>query len=125
MAADPTDVCFPDKYSHARFIVCIITQENHQWYMKAVFRKTIEYDILPVMPIIARASKKLRHDRKRTKVIADVKLILRNTIKSFRKSPAKKQLSVVFRTIDKAAKRNIIHKNKAARLKSRLAKLLK
>jgi small subunit ribosomal protein S20 len=77
------------------------------------------------MPIIARASKKLRHDRKRTKVTMAARENLRNFVKSFRKSPTKKSLSGVFQTLDKAAKRNIIHKNKAARLKSRLSKLLK
>ena len=50
---------------------------------------------------------------------------LRDFVKSFRKSPTKKSLDKVFQTLDKAAKRNIIHKNKAARLKSRLSGLLK
>jgi len=77
------------------------------------------------MPIIARAAKKLRHDRKRTKITMSVRETLRGVVKSFRKSPSKKSLSHVFETIDKAAKRNVIHDNKAARLKSRLSKLLK
>ena len=77
------------------------------------------------MPIIAQAAKKLRHDRKRTKVTMAVRETLRDAVKSFRKSPAKKSLSKVFQTIDKASKRNVIHANKAARLKSRLSKLLK
>jgi small subunit ribosomal protein S20 len=76
------------------------------------------------MPIIKRAAKKLRHDRKRTAQIALVRAAVRNIIKSFRKSPSKKSLNKVFQTIDKAAKRNIIHKNKSARLKSRLSKLI-
>jgi len=37
---------------------------------------------------------------------------------------AKKTLQEVFSSLDKAAKKNIIHKNKAARLKSRLSKIL-
>jgi small subunit ribosomal protein S20 len=77
-----------------------------------------------LMPIIARAAKKLRHDRKRTKQTMSVRAGLRDIVKSFRKSPTKKSLDKVFRALDKAAKRNIIHKNKAARLKSRLAKLI-
>ena len=77
------------------------------------------------MPIIARAAKKLRHDRKRTKVTMAARETLRSVVKSFRKSPTKKSLGRVFQTLDKAAKRNIIHKNKAARLKSRLSQLLK
>jgi small subunit ribosomal protein S20 len=76
------------------------------------------------MPIIARAAKKLRHDRKRTKVTMAARENLRGVVKSFRKSPTKKSLKDVFRVLDKAAKRNIIHKNKSARLKSRLSHLL-
>jgi small subunit ribosomal protein S20 len=76
------------------------------------------------MPIIARAAKKLRHDHKRTKVTSAVRENMRDVVKSFRKSPTKKSLENVFRTLDKAAKRNIIHNNKAARLKSRLSRLL-
>jgi len=77
------------------------------------------------MPIIARAAKKLRHDRKRTKITMVARENLRGVVKSFRKSPTKKSIDLVFKTLDKAAKRNIIHKNKAARLKSRLSHLLK
>ncbi len=76
------------------------------------------------MPIIARAAKKLRHDRRRTKVTMASREALRNLIKSFRKSPSKKTLNHVFQALDKAAKRNIIHANKAARLKSRLSDVI-
>jgi ribosomal protein S20 len=40
-------------------------------------------------------------------------------------TPGKKTLSAAFKALDKSAKGHIIHKNKAARLKSRLSKLLK
>lgn len=76
------------------------------------------------MPIIAQASKKLRHDRRRTKQTMAARESLRNIIKGFRKSPTKKTLTGVFRALDKSAKRHIIHKNKAARLKSRLSKAM-
>ena len=77
------------------------------------------------MPIIASAIKKLRHDRKRTETNRDTKESVREIVKSMRKNPSEKTLSSAFKTLDKAAKRNVIHKNKADRLKSRLAKLLK
>lgn len=77
------------------------------------------------MPIIAQAQKKLRHDRKRTKQTMSIRKAVHDVVKSTRKSPSKKSLSAAFRALDKAAKRNVIHKNKAARLKSRLSKLLK
>jgi small subunit ribosomal protein S20 len=76
------------------------------------------------MPIIARAAKKLRHDKKRTIQIAVIRAGIRTIVKSFRKSPSKKSLDKVFQALDKAAKRNVIHKNKSARLKSRLSKLI-
>lgn len=77
------------------------------------------------MPITKQASKKLRHDRKRTKETMVVRKVLHDVVKSVRKTPSKKSLSLAFKTLDKAAKRSVIHPNKAARLKSRLSKLLK
>jgi len=76
------------------------------------------------MPITAQAEKKLRHDRSRSIVTASRRASLRNTIKEMRKNPTPKQLSLVFTILDKAVKNNIIHANKAARLKSRLSKLV-
>ena len=77
------------------------------------------------MPIIHRAIKKLRHDRARTKVTMRQRVKLRLLIKTMRKTPSKKALTLVFSALDKAAKTHIIHANKAARLKSRLSSLLK
>jgi small subunit ribosomal protein S20 len=77
------------------------------------------------MPIIKRAIKKLRHDRKRSSYNAKTRENLRSVVKTMRKSPSKKNLTTVYKTLDKAAKTRIIHANKAARLKSRLAKLVK
>ncbi len=77
------------------------------------------------MPIIKGAAKKLRHDRKRTVTTMHVRESTRNVVKAYRKSPSKKSLQKVFQALDKAAKLNVIHANKSARLKSRLSKLLK
>lgn len=76
------------------------------------------------MPVSKQAEKKLRHDRLRTKTNAGKKLALRDAIKKTRKQPTAKSLTEVFSLLDKATKTNLIHKNKAARLKSRLSKLL-
>lgn len=76
------------------------------------------------MPITAQAEKKLRHDRKRTvenKLIRDKVRIL---LKDARTKKSKKSVSLAFGALDKAAKLHTIHANKAARLKSRLTKLL-
>jgi small subunit ribosomal protein S20 len=77
------------------------------------------------MPITKQAIKKLRHDKKRTKVTAKARQTVRETVKEMRKKPTAKSLSSAFQILDKAAKKHLIHKNKAARLKSRLSKLLK
>ncbi len=80
--------------------------------------------LFPYMPITAQAAKKLRHDRKRTGQTKIVRESLRDLLKAMRKSPSTKILAKVFSALDKAAKRNIIHPNHAARLKSNLAKLI-
>jgi small subunit ribosomal protein S20 len=76
------------------------------------------------MPITKQAEKKLRHDRKRSIKTAKQRSDLRETVKQFRKKPTKKGLETVFSTLDKAGKLHVIHTNKAARLKSRLSKLV-
>lgn len=76
------------------------------------------------MPITKQASKKLRHDRKITVRTMTVRTSVRDVVKMMRKSPTAKTLTKAFQVLDKAAKRNIVHKNKAARLKASLAKLI-
>lgn len=70
------------------------------------------------MPISKAAKKAQRQNIKRKAHNVQIKKELKESIKK----AAAKNLSQVFSTIDKAAKRHIIHKNKAARLKSQLAK---
>lgn len=76
------------------------------------------------MPITKQAIKKLARDRLIAKKNASLRERLRDQVKHMRKTPTKKALSLVFSALDKAAKRHIIHANKAARLKSRLSRLL-
>ena len=76
------------------------------------------------MPLTKRAIKKLRHDKNRSLHNASVIKTLRKLIKTMRNHPTAKALRIVQQALDKAAKRNIVHPNKAARLKSRLSKLL-
>ena len=75
------------------------------------------------MPVTKQAKKKLRQDLKREIKNRDLKSKFKKTLKVTRTSPTAKKLSEASKVIDKAAKKNVIHKNKAARLKSRLAKL--
>lgn len=75
------------------------------------------------MPVTKQAKKKLRKDVRREKKNLDLSNKFKKTLKKSRKSPTLKKLSEASKVIDKAAKKNVIHKNKAARLKSRLYRL--
>ena len=74
------------------------------------------------MPIIKSAIKKLRKDKVRTLRNKIRKENLKSLIKKARVSKTPQNLQAVFSALDKAAKVNLIHKNKASRLKSRLSK---
>lgn len=76
------------------------------------------------MPVIKQAIKKVRQDRRKTTVNLRRKLAYKKAVHDFRRQPSKKVLTAVFSALDRAAKTNVIHKNKAARLKSRLSKMI-
>ena len=77
------------------------------------------------MPIIKSAKKKLRVDKRRTKVNRVYRNKLKDALKEAREKKTKKSLQETYRVIDRAAKKKVIHKNKAARIKSRLVKQIK
>jgi small subunit ribosomal protein S20 len=56
-----------------------------------------------------------------------VKTVIRGTLKDYKADQDKTtdKLKVVAKVLDQAASNKVIHKNKAARLKSRMAKLAK
>jgi len=77
------------------------------------------------MPRTKSAKKTLRSDlRKRALNLRRLRA-MRQALKKIIKAPEGTSLSQAFKQIDKAAKEGVIHKNKAARLKSRLSKKLK
>lgn len=76
------------------------------------------------MPIIASAKKKMRKDKKRTAHNYKLKTQIKGVIKQTRKTPNPKNYAELQSRLDKAVKTNLIHANKAARLKSRISKLL-
>lgn len=76
------------------------------------------------MPVTKSAKKALRKDRRRTIINKKRKKYLKEAIKAFKKNPTEKTYRLVASVLDQTAKKKVIHKNKAARLKSRLAKLL-
>ena len=75
------------------------------------------------MPIIQSAKKKMRQDKRRTKRNKPVRTQVKTAVKDARVKPSKRTLQEAFSALDIAAKKHILHKNKAARLKSRLSKL--
>ncbi len=74
------------------------------------------------MPVLKHAKKKLRQDKKRTADNLKIKETFKKLVKKAKANPTKEMLSEAYSSIDKAAKKHIIHKNKAARLKASLAK---
>jgi small subunit ribosomal protein S20 len=73
------------------------------------------------MPIIKSAKKRVRTARKAAVRNSKTRRNLKSTLKIFAKSPSAKSHSNAQSTLDKAANKGVIHKNKAARLKRRAA----
>lgn len=76
------------------------------------------------MPVTKQAIKKVRQDRHKTVYNLRRKKTYKKAVSALRKNPTAEGLVKVYKALDLAAKTNVIHKNKAARLKSRLAKLV-
>ncbi|MDP2696244.1 MAG: 30S ribosomal protein S20 [bacterium] len=84
------------------------------------------------MPNTASAKKSFRQSAQRRLVNISRKQTLKGTIKSYKKlvadkktDEARKELATVYKRLDKAAKVNLIKKNTASRLKSRLSRLVR
>ena len=77
------------------------------------------------MPIIKSARKRVKVTQKATIRNAKTKRLLKESLKTLTKTTNAENLKLAQSAIDRAAKKNVIHKNKAARLKSRAAKLAK
>ena len=77
------------------------------------------------MPIIKSAKKRVRVAEKATIRNVKTKRSMKTALKAFSKKSSTDTLKDAQSAIDKAAKKNVIHKNKAARLKSRAAKQAK
>lgn len=76
------------------------------------------------MPITTSAKKALRQSKSRREGNIAKANAYKDAIKKYKKTPSKDLLVLVYKTLDKAAKANVITKNKAARLKSRFSKLV-
>ena len=76
------------------------------------------------MPNIKSAKKRMRSNEKKRQVNSFVTGSMKTAIKKFEKEvkEATKNLNIAIQRIDKAMSSGLVHKNKAARLKSRLTK---
>jgi small subunit ribosomal protein S20 len=74
------------------------------------------------MPIHRSAVKKIRQDRKRTERNLLIKRRIKSLTLEYKKSPSLSGLQKIQSVLFRAAKTNIVHKNKAGRILSRLAK---
>lgn len=76
------------------------------------------------MPILKNAKKALRASKKKNIINTQVRSKLKTAVDEMKKSPAADKLNAAFSVIDRSVKKNIMQKNKAARMKSSLSKLL-
>ena len=78
-----------------------------------------------LMPITKSAIKKVRADKRRVLINRPVKARMKTALKTARTNPTKETVSALYSALDRAVKTNITTKNTAARLKSRLNKMIK
>ena len=72
------------------------------------------------MPIKQSAKKEKRVSERRRVINVRTLRDMRSNIKEYKKNEGKTSLSAVQKAVDKACKRGVIKKNRAARIKSRL-----
>ncbi len=77
------------------------------------------------MPLLKNAKKTLRSSAKKQIINGRVRQRVKTYTDKVKKSLNKADLPAAVSAIDKAVKKNLLHKNKAARMKSQLAKLTK
>ncbi len=81
------------------------------------------------MPRIQSAKKAMRQARRHTIVNRAQRSALRTALKRVRSAPTKQEAALAYaaavRLLDRAARKGLIHKNNAARNKSRLARFVK
>ncbi|HAR55082.1 TPA: 30S ribosomal protein S20 [Patescibacteria group bacterium] len=72
------------------------------------------------MPITRSAKKKMRGDARKRAINLRQRTVAKKALKSARQNPAVEVNRLAQKALDKAVKAHAIHRNKAARLKSRL-----
>lgn len=77
------------------------------------------------MPITKSAIKKVRADKKKAEKNKSIRSKARTAVESFKSALSLEALSKAFSSLDRAAKKGVIKKRKADRIKSRLSKKVK
>ncbi len=77
------------------------------------------------MPVLKSSKKALKVSRRRKDENDTLRKNLRNAVKALRASPTTASLKKVYSLLDRSAKKHVMHKNRAARLKSGFSKLVK
>ncbi len=77
------------------------------------------------MPVTHSATKSLRRDKRRAKVNLKIRAKMKAAVKEARLKKTAEALKKAYSALDRAAKKKVIHKTKASRLKSRLAAWIK
>ena len=75
------------------------------------------------MPILANAKKALRRSKKRAIYNTRTRNKMKLAIKTLKETGDVSLLPEAYSTIDRAVKNNLLHKNKAARIKSQLSRI--
>ncbi|MDQ5951493.1 MAG: small subunit ribosomal protein [Patescibacteria group bacterium] len=92
---------------------------NHHSNEKPIFVSNYkEY-----MPILKNAKKALRSSKRKAIVNSRVRSRMKTAVDAVKAASSVETISEAYSRIDRAVKHNLIHKNKAGRLKSQLSKL--
>ena len=76
------------------------------------------------MPILKNAKKKLRQDKKRTIQNKKIRDTYKDMVKAAKVGKTEDAVKKAFSSVDKAAKKHLIHKNKASRIKASISRIL-
>lgn len=76
------------------------------------------------MPLLQNAKKALKVSKRKAVINRLVKSQTKTAVDKMKKTPSAEHLANAYSAVDKAVKKNLYHKNKAARLKAQLSKLM-
>lgn len=77
------------------------------------------------MPLLQNAKKALRVSKRKAIVNKTLRSKVKTMTDKVKETVSAENMSLAFSSIDKAVKKNLLHKNKAARMKSQLSRLSK